>query len=209
MSGAGPGNAGSVATSKGSTGTGPSGANVSFSSISPTTARKLVAGVVAFLLVSLAIVRTSDAAFTAQTTTDDISFTTGNIDLDNSATTPLFDESNLIPGNVLESNVLITYTGSVGTDDLTAVDLAVNPGPDNDDLLDHLEVAMSVTDACGDAPTYGTSGPLAALGGSTGWTPDEPSQERCFHFQVTVGTDAPQNATADDISLPWSLETTG
>jgi hypothetical protein len=181
---------------------------VSISSISPTTARKLVAGVVALLLVSLAIVRTSDAAFSAQTTTDDISFSTGQIDLDNDATTPLFDESNLIPGDVVASCVLITYDGSVAAADLTPVDLAVDLGND-DALLDHLDVAMSVSDDCDATPTYGTAGALADLAGSTGWTPDAPEESRGFHFQVTVGSDAPQGATAEGIALTWSLETSG
>lgn len=178
-------------------------------SVSPTTTRKVLAGIVALLLVSLAIVRTSDAAFSAQTTNQNNQFATGDIDLGNDAASPLFDETNLIPGDVLESCIEITYTGSVASDDLAEVELAVDTGPDVDGLLAELDVATATTDTCSDTPTYGTPGLLTAVAGATGWTPDAPDETQAFWFEVTVGEDAPQGATAEGIDLTWSLETTG
>lgn len=178
-------------------------------SVSPTTTRKVLAGIVALLLVSFAIVRTSDAAFSAQTTNENNQFATGDIDLDDDADLALFNETNLIPGDVLESCIEITYTGSVASDDLAEVELAVDVGTDVDGLLDELGVATDITDTCGDDPTYGAPGSLTAVAGATGWTPDEPSEMQAFWFEVTVGDGAPQDATADGINLTWSLETTG
>ena len=178
-------------------------------SVSPTTSRKVLAGIVALLLVSLAIVRTSDAAFSANTTNENNQFATGDIDLDNNASSPLFEETNLVPGNVRDNCIEITYTGLVTSDDLAEVELGVTPGSDDDHLLDHLDVAVSITDACTDAPNYGTPDSLTAIAGATGWTPNAPSETQAFRFQVTVGEDAPQGATADGITLTWSLETNG
>lgn len=178
-------------------------------SVSPTTTRKVLAGIIALLFVSLAIVRTSDAAFSAQTTNEGNQFATGNIDLGGSTTSPLFNETNLIPGDVLESCIEITYTGSVGSDDLAEVDLTADTGDDTGGLLAHLDVAAATTDECTDTPGYGTGGSLTAVGGATGWIPDTPSETQAFHFQVTVGENAPQGATANGIDLTWSLETTG
>lgn len=199
-----------VATSNGSTG-GRTRQEpiVSVLSVSPTSSRKVLAGIVALLLVSLAIVRTSDAAFSAQTTNEGSQFATGNIDLDTQTTSPLFTEFDLIPGDVRESCIEITYTGSVGADDLAEVELAVATGDDAGGLLDELDVATDLTNSCVDAPTYVAAGKLMAVAGATGWTPDTPGETQAFHFQVTVGGGAPQDATVDEIDLTWSLETSG
>lgn len=178
-------------------------------SASPTATRKVLAGVVALLLVSLAIVRTSDAAFSAATTNENNAFTTGQINLSADASAPLFAEANLVPGDVIANCIEITYNGSVTSADLSEVALAVDVANDADGLLADLDVAMDLTNACTDAATYGPIGPLTDLAGTTGWTPNAPNETQAFHFQVTVGPDAAQDAAADGITLTWALETTG
>lgn len=181
---------------------------MSLLSISPTATRKIVAGVVAFLLVSLAIVRTSDAAFSAQTTNEDNTFATGRIGLENDATQALFDETGLVPNQVVDNCIEITYAGNVADANLAAVHLDVDLA-EGQDLTDHLDVAMSITSDCDASPTYGADGALGDLTGPTGWTPEEDGDTRGFRFRVTVDEVAPQDSSVSGIDLTWSVETVG
>ncbi len=189
--------------------------------LSPTTTRKVVAGVVAFLLVSLAIVRTSDAAFSAQTTNEDNRFATGTISLGSDHEVPLFGDAEdgdamvhalgLAADETLEPACIeITYDGSFDAGDLTEVQASVAIG-DDDGLAAHLQVAASMTGSCSDSPSWTDVGDLQGLAAagsqSTTWTPTDGDEVRAFHFQVTVDDEAPQGAGTSDVTLTWSIET--
>ena len=180
--------------------------------------RQILAAVVAFALVSVFVIRTSDAAFTVTTDNDDNLFATGQLDLDNPLTAPMFgdtsgnadiqtDAVNLAEGDVRLACIEITYTGTFAAGQLTEVSLAVAGGGGANDLVDSLAFQVARTNDCTDTPTFGAAGPLDALAGDSGWTPDSPTSTQAFHFRATVLEDAPMNAVAEDIDLTWSVST--
>jgi hypothetical protein len=179
--------------------------------------RHLLAAAAAFAVASVVVLQASDAAFTADFTNEANEFSTGTIDLDGDYTAPLFGDTGagalanglgLKPGDVTEACILITYTDTLTDTALTPVELAVGITDDADDLARHLQVAVAVEDDCGASPTYAGPTALRDVPSATGWTPDASGESRGFHFQVTVGADAPQGATASGIDLTWSVSTT-
>ncbi|TVR25521.1 MAG: hypothetical protein EA387_03725 [Nitriliruptor sp.] len=180
--------------------------------------RQVLAAIVAFALVSVFVIRTSDAAFTVTTDNKDNLFTTGQLDLDNPLTAPMFgnksvnediqtDAVNLAEGDVRQACIEITYTGTFAAGQLSEVSLAVAGGEGANDLVDSLEFQMARTNTCGDAPPFGAAGDLAALAGDTGWAPDSPSSTQAFHFRATVLEGAPMDAVAEEINLTWFVST--
>jgi len=182
---------------------------VSTLSLSPTTTRKVLAAIVAFLLVSFAIIRTSEAAFTAETTNPDNAFATGGITLTDDFTNPMFDEEFLVPGDVIEECILITYDGTVDVSTLSEVTLAVAvTGANTNGLADELLVQADDTASCLDTPSYGSAVALADFptAPGTGWTPAASGETRGFHFRVEVGSGAPQNSMTNGVNVTWEIE---
>ena len=178
--------------------------------------RQLLAAIVAFALVSAFVIRTSDAAFNAETSNDDNLFATGEISLTNDLTAPMFgdqagngdiqtDAVNLAEDDVRTACIEITYEGTFDDTQLTEVSLAATAGAGA--LVPFLDFATAQTALCTDDPTFGADGTLAALTGDTGWTPTADGDTQAFHFRATVKEDAPMDATAEDIDLTWSVST--
>lgn len=179
--------------------------------------RHLLAAAAAFALASVFVLQASDAAFTTEFTNEDNEFSTGSIDLDGNHTAPLFGDTSagaianglgLKPGDTTEACILITYTDTLTDTALTPVELTVGMTDDADDLARHLQVEVAVEDDCGTTPTYASPTALRDVPTGTGWTPAASGEARGFHFQVTVGADAPEGATASGIDLTWSVSTT-
>ena len=181
--------------------------------------RQLLAAAVAFALVSVFVLQTSDAAFKAEFTNADNEFSTGTIELEGDHTAPLFGDRtatpaavanglDLKPGDVTEACIEITYTDSLENTVLTEVELTSNLDDPAGNLADDLEVELSVDADCDATPTYTSPVALPQLPSSTGWVPDASGEKRGFHFRVTVGDDAEQGASVDEIDLTWSVSTT-
>ncbi len=180
--------------------------------------RQVLAAIVAFALVSVFVIRTSDAAFTATTENTGNEFSTGTISLDANHEVPMFGGGNpdsvieatrLKPGDVVEACTLITYEDDLQVTDLTEVTLTTAiaiPGG----LADDLDVELAVTDDCGTLADDDYREPVALteLPTTTGWTPAADGDDQGFHFRVTVADTAPDGATASGIDFTWSVSTT-
>jgi hypothetical protein len=184
-------------------------------------ARRIVAAIAGFLLVSALIVRASDAAFTAEYLNEDNEFSTGVIDLDGSLTTPLFGDEvdgdalvhalDLKAGDAIAGCIDVTYSGSYDAADLSAVTLSVDGAGGT--LADALEVTVEVVDNCTDENVAGTPVDGEALSGiedvDTGWTPSTDEDARGFLFTVSVPDDNDlQGEAVTGVTLRWDLETT-
>lgn len=186
--------------------------------IRPTTVR-LLAAVASLLLVSALIVRTTDAAFTAETTNSGNTFQAAVVGLTADDADPMFliDETgtsatmagSLVPGQTVESCIVITYTGDVAaTDVVLSYDETLAGGP----LLSSLDVSVEsfAASSCGTAGTgtaVATGGLDAAISSATGWSPDTTDTQRAFLFAVTLDAaadDSLQSATASGVAFTWS-----
>ena len=202
-------------------------------SLSPTTTRKVLAAIVAFLLVSLAIIRTSEAAFTAETTNPDNEFATAFIDLEtederplfgDTAGTPaaLFDGLGLVPNQQIEGCLDVDYTGDDNLDALNIENVVFDVTGATDDLAGELTVTVDRLDSCTGGTSQGTIVNAVALDSisnvDTGWEPAGATDSRGFRFTIDVGVagdpDNPGDGgvlpgmTAEGIDLTWSVATT-
>jgi hypothetical protein len=185
-------------------------------SLPSTRTRQMLAAIVAFALVSVFVIRTSDAAFNATADNTGNEFSTGTISLDANHEVPMFgpapaltDATGLKPGDVVEECILITYTDTLQTRNLDEVTLSTaieSPGG----LAPQLDVELAVTADCGPVADADYRAPVAlpALPTETGWTPGASGEARGFHFRVTVADSAPEGATASGIDFTWSVSTT-
>ena len=178
--------------------------------------RQLLAAAVAFALVSVFVLQTSDAAFTATVDNTGNEFSTGTISLGANHTVPMFgpspalqDATGLKPGDFVEECILITYSDTLQDTELTEVTLttAIDAGVS---LAAHLDVELAVTDDCAPAAesVYRAPAALTSLPTATGWTPTASGEAQGFHFRVTVADSAPVGATASGIDFTWSVSTT-
>ena len=181
--------------------------------------RQLLAAAVAFALVSVFVLQTSDAAFTATVDNTGNEFSTGTISLTTEVSVPMFGDVtatpaalanglNLKPGDVTGACIEITYTDSLANTDLTEVELTVNLTDPAEDLADDLTVELSVADDCTAPSSYSSPVALPNLPSNTDWVPAASGESRGFHFLVTVGEDAPQGESVGGIDLTWSVSTT-
>lgn len=194
----------------------------------------LLAGVIALLLVSVLITRTSQAAFTARTANPSNDFLSGTMLLENNpgggfgaSTSAEFTEIGLVPGDTGTGCIDVKYSGSV-TDaaDLTNVVFYVTNLVDGDgsgtdtlaaaQLSDDLDLDISVNDGtCTSpgAPVASTSGTLASFDGgfTTGWDstwqPASNGEVRAFEFTWTLGSDTLDDAQGDSaaFTLNWEI----
>lgn len=179
--------------------------------------RRSLIAVATFLLVSVLVIRTSDAAFTADHTNPDNEFATATIDLSSPTTEPLFgdgltsvvDSSNLFPGDVVDTCIDIVYAGGLDAADLTSVgfDIAGAAGT----LADELLVTVDVLD--GDCSSGASDNVIVAGSAISGvgatdsaWTPADDGDVRGFAISVEVTDDAAQDDTLADVELIWTLE---
>ena len=194
--------------------------------ISPARSRQVIAAIVAFALVSVFVIRTSDAAFTAETTNPDNLFRTAAIGLETEEETPLFGEGpdgspasivpavDLIPGQQIDGCLNVAYEGPDGIDlDEVTFDVAI--GEDPNELAQALTVTVDLLEgSCGsDVQGEVTDGSLLALDGNvvdTGWAPDG-DETRGFNFTVTVDDGLDEDSMGDTVTgvnLIWSVSTT-
>lgn len=191
-----------------------------------------VAAFVGILLSSGLVLRTSRAAFTAQTANDDNSFVAGALNLTHDApTSARFAVSGWLPGDTATECFDVTYTGTARTNsgvrmfvtNLVDVDGGADAG-DAARLSDDLDVRVEVLgpgNSCNAASPAVTGlygpGTLAALAASAtgyadaldpGWTPAASPEARGFRVTVTLGADTPNDAQGDaaTVDLVWEVQ---
>lgn len=191
----------------------------------------LLAGVLALLLVSALITRTSQAAFTARADSPGNQFVSGSMLLEGdhdgdgtfSATTGAeFNEVGMVPGDSGTGCIDVRYGGSV-TDaaDLTNVVFYVTDVVDTDgsgtdvgtaaQLSDDLDLTVSVNDGTCAVPgttVASTAGTLASFDGDfttsswdTTWKPTTTGEVRAFEFTWTLGADTADDAQGDSAAV--------
>lgn len=186
--------------------------------------RTVVPAIVAFALVSLLVLRTSSAAFTASTDNEDNSFATGQIELADDAVGALFEVTGLVPGDSHTRCITVTYTGSVPAGQLDAVRLyAAGPVSDPGALADALRITIEDGTGADDAACTGftPAGTLLATTalstftaltehatGVGSWTPAASGATRSYRITVALPADAAnsvQNRTLSGLTLVWEL----
>lgn len=195
-------------------------------------AATLLVGIVAVLLVTTMITRTSQAAFVATTDNSGNSFSAASITLtDDDIGSAMFTMTDLEPGDSQQACIEVTYNGSVATP--SAVHLYSGGYVDNTGshalstgLSTHLNVTVEegTGAAFGDCSTFAPSGPpivatttLAAfdtasgdyLSGAGTWTPSASPESRAYRVTVELDTDTPseeQGASTTDVQFVWEVQ---
>jgi hypothetical protein len=186
-------------------------------------ALQLSAVALAFILVALLVVTSSRAAFVAQSDNPGNQVTSATVQLtDNDSTTAMFDNvPGLIPGQVVERCIDVTYTGSI---DPTAVSLfaAGTPSGTLSSFLDlTIDFAPDTADAYGScatfpgSPTAVYSGTLAAFAaartdytsGLTTWNPGLGPETRTFRLRVSVQDNASAANKTTTFGFTWETRT--
>lgn len=185
-------------------------------------ARIAAPAVLSLALVSTLVVRTSAAAFTADTSNDQNAFRSGEVALDNSASGALFDVRHLVPGAVETRCVTVTYGGGLPADRLTPVKVrGTMSGPTNP-LANALRVTVeegtgsTANGSCSNFQAVGApivpDVPLSTFVTTTPgvgtWQPDGAASTRAYRVRVSLpagtGNEA-QNRTLDGVSLVWEI----
>lgn len=177
-------------------------------------------GIGAAALVSLLVMRTSDAVFTAQLTNTGNSFTAGNVSLSDGGAGTLFAIPVMEPGQQVSSCIDVTYGGSIP--DPSVVRLYVT-GMTESVVGFAAQLNLTVerlTGGCAGAVTEtiadGTT-TLAAFAGArtdyaTGagtWDPSGTPETAGYRFTVELDADTDntfQNAAVTDTVLVWEVE---
>jgi hypothetical protein len=189
--------------------------------------RKVLAAILAFALVSVFVIRTSNAAFTAETDNEGNLFELATIALDTDLEIPLFgegspaslvDATGMYPGYTVDGCINVDFSdtsGNLTAADLAAVELAIT-GAQGDINIDPQDFTVEVQvfdDACGVGNLDTTlNGDLAGLASAnTGWTPSGNGDVAGFHFYVTLDESLADNDAqgqrVDNVNLVWSVST--
>lgn len=193
--------------------------------MSRTASAQLVAGMAALILVSLLVVRASDAAFSATTVNPGNSWAAGTVTLtDDAGGTALFAATDMVPGSVVDNCIEVTYGGSVaisGTS-LYATWSDSDGGGDTGTaagLSDDLLVDVRMGDAGVTCATLGAANSTSVHAGSLdtmaadhaagalAWTPDASTDTvRAFAFTVELPATTPDDAQGDGASATFTWE---
>jgi hypothetical protein len=184
---------------------------------------QLSALALAFILVALLVVTSSRAAFVAQSdnATNQVSSATVQL-TDNDNATAMFNAvTGLIPGQVIDRCIDVTYTGTV---DPTAVRLSIAGAPPGTlgTYLDlQIDYAPDTADAYGSCasfpatPTAAYNGTLAAFAtahtgyanGVTTWDPAGGPDTRTFRFRISVQDNLVAAGLTTTFGFSWETRT--
>jgi hypothetical protein len=185
--------------------------------------RKVLAAILAFALVSVFVIRTSNAAFTADETNPNNEFYTATIDLEANQTVPLFgdpdggldplvDATGLAPGSTVNECIEITFVDETGNvTDLDAVTLEVDSP--TSDLAAALDVSVRTRTAGCTGGIFGgaLTGTLSAFGTqASAWVPTGDGDTAGYDVTVTLNSgagDSLQGQSVTDVNLVWSVST--
>jgi len=186
-------------------------------------ALQLAALALAFILVSILVVTSSRAAFVAQSDNATNQVSSAAVQLtDNDLGTAMFaNVTGLIPGQVVDRCIDVTYTGTV---DPTAVLLYISGAPTGTlggYLNLTIDYAPDTADAYGScasfpgSPTSVYSGTLAGFAGThanyaagaTTWNPAGSPESRTFRFRLSVQDDAAAAGLTSTFGFSWETRT--
>ena len=171
-----------------------------------------------FILIALLVVHTSQQAFTAQTTNLDNTVTAASLSLtDDDAGQAMFaNVGGLVPGQVLDRCITVTYTGTVTptpvqlyaaaapTGDLTPyLDLTVDIGTDSSPSFSDcshftLTSQLYTGTLSGFASTYSSYDT-----GLSTWTPASGTDTRAFRFEIFVTDDNAAQGKTSSFGVTW------
>jgi hypothetical protein len=156
----------------------------------------------AFILIALLVVTSSRAAFVAQSDNVANSVSTPSILLsDNDTTTAMFTVPDLVPGQVTDRCIDVTYAGSADPTQVSLFSAGTPTGTLASYLNLSIEYAPDTTDAfgsCASFPLAGTdvysSGTLSGFATThtthdnslTMWDPPAGTQTMTFRFRISV-----------------------
>jgi hypothetical protein len=185
-------------------------------------ALQLSALALAFILVALLVVTSSQQAFTAQNDNTNNSVTSATVALtDNDSSTAMFaNVTGLLPAVNVDKCIDVTYTGSV---DPTAV-LLYAAGAPTGTLAQYLDLTIDIgadtPDAfrsCTSFVSSGTlySGTLAAFAtghagyatGVTTWDPSTSPETRTFRFRISVQDTTAAAGLTTTFGFSWETRT--
>lgn len=174
---------------------------------------------VGLALASAMVYQSTTAAFTGATSNGPSSFSAGTVQLtDDDAGVAMFDASDLVPGDVEQACIEVSYTGS--SFDLDAVRL--HAGVTDTGLAPHVDIVIEEGTGGDFADCTGFSadstlftGDLAALGsthpayasGIGAFTPTAVAPDRTYRVTATLGADTPNSAqgTTAGTTLTWEV----
>ena len=178
----------------------------------------VLAALASLVVVSFLVTRASNAAFT-DTESSNGSFSAGSIDLTDDVASTLFTASNLVPGQTVQSCLVVTYQGSVADPNGVRV---YSGGVVDNGLAPHLDVVIeegtggSSSSCTGFTPSggpifngtlegFGTAHTSYATGAGT-WDPSSTPASRSYRVTATLGNDTPNSAQGDDASATFTWE---
>lgn len=197
--------------------------------VRPARGRQALAGLLALVLVSVVVLRTSQAAFTAQVVNEGNSFTAGSIELTSGAAGALFDVRDLAPGSSVTRCITIVYAGTardIGAVHLYGGGFMERPGPRTGSIGLGTKLRLHVEEGSGRAGRNGSCGGFTpaetivddetlaqfnrrhtdhATGVGT-WRP-APSTSRTYRFTVTLDpstAEVEQSAGVTDLVFGWA-----
>lgn len=180
-----------------------------------------MAALVSLALVSLLVLRTSDAAFNATTANAGDSWTAGDVVLtDDDSDTAMFSVTNMKPTDTATDCITVTYSGSLDAD--VNVYGAITAGDGLDSYLS-LTVRRGSGGSFGDCTGFASSetvytGTLAgfvaahssyATGAGT-WTPTggAPDDNVTYQFEVTLQDNNAAQALTTTATFTWEAQNT-
>lgn len=183
---------------------------------------RIAAGIASFLLVSLFVVQSSQAAFSATTQNTGNGFEVATIALTDDATTPLFhhadtaetDTSAMMPDETRTACIVIDYAGTASG--LLPMEIAATAPTSGAAAGQYLTAAYEIVDDGGnctvptaiDDGTWTLAGQLNAT--ATSWTPAGAGDNVSVWFSVTLSDSAPESVMAekvDGVTLTFSVTT--
>jgi hypothetical protein len=185
-------------------------------------ALQLCAVALSFILIALLVVTSSRAAFVAQNDNTSNQVTAASVDLtDNDSGTAMFaNVTGLMPGQVVDRCIDVTYTGTV---DPTAVLLYVTGAPTGT-LAPYLDLTVDIGNDTADpfrtctgfVPTatlytgtlsaFASAHPHYAVGLRT-WDPAGSPETRTFRFRLAVQDNAAAKGLTSTFGFSWETRT--
>lgn len=180
-----------------------------------------MAALLSLLLISVLVVRTSDAAFSATTANAGDQWTAGDVVLtDDDSDTAMFSVTNMKPTDTVTECITVTYSGSLDAD----VNLygAITAGDGLDSYLD-VTVRRGSGGSFGDCTGFSSAetvytGTLAGFAaahtsyatGAGNWTPTGggPDDDMTYQFEVTLQDNNAAQGLTTTATFTWEAQNT-
>lgn len=191
--------------------------------------RVLLVGLGALALVSLLVMRTSQAAFMATTENEGNSFTAGGVELTDDAASAMFNATDMAPGDTVTECIAVTYTGSIADPDAVRLyggGYVQEPGPESgsEGIAGHLSLTVEEGTGGGFGSCAGFTSQATIVSGQTLasfnsahtsyadgagiWDPASTPEARTYRFTLQLDPDTPgteQEAGVSGAVFVWEV----